>query len=508
MAVKHPFSPARRDGRRRLSPIPVDIYMLVLDELLRDEEDMCASRRKSLLSSLSLVCRLFAALVAPRLFSSLACSGPLFKQTKKSPPRLSWLQQLNRGEETACWTGTLVRKLDFCDWELGKAGLSDYLAHLTHHIQAIPKLPNLTSLSLTRTPITQQFFQAVSALQKLDSLCIRECSCQPPDTAMAPPESPMPRLGSLEVTAVEGVKPYIAILVSLAGTPALRSLKTTEWPVARPIMERNTCTSLQQLEVPFVARDIAFLTSFLADTPSISELSIIDVDQQPPAPPVSFPAISLPLLQRLRCPPYLLPSVSHPSVSQLSLVSLNDWMLPGVSIDQRLLAPLRRATLRELELPAHLLRDCPIGEYAPKLAKLTICYPVTTFNEPLELIVRNVCTLVHRVPLQSLELEFVNVLWKLNLQLQHHMVVRHLAPTYPTVKRVSLTDAVEWHRSKDGSQWTPVIRNRDSVKLLLGLKDANIWEAMEVQDFDGALSALFEKGEMTADIAQRLSRQR
>ncbi|KZT07280.1 uncharacterized protein LAESUDRAFT_725188 [Laetiporus sulphureus 93-53] len=521
MAVRNSTSPARRIGNRHLPPIPIDVYMLIVDELCDDAGEVPVPERKAILFNLSLVCRLFAALSTPKLFDLVAFVGNADMKAERmlQNPRTKWFTQLSRGDETACLLGTFVKRLEVFNWLPLRIGdPSSPCPDLLRHIEIIPRFPNLTNLSLVRTPITLDLFRAATNLHKLESLSIRSCAFSKAGPGTRSPSRSLARLTSVEVTAVEAVGPYISALASLAKSPALRSLKTTEWRLARAVMESGVVSALQCLEIPFEPREACMLFAFLNRTPTIIDLSIIGVMEEDPlgggealdAPMLSLARTALPKLQELRCPPYLLDTfLKKQPLWRLSLLDFRDWLIPSLCANQSLLQSLARFHLRELEVPAWLVHAYPkLLEYTPKLTKLSICYPMHTLDTPLEVVVHSLCSLAGSRLLTHIDLRFLHAVWQLNLPLQHQMVTKHLARAFPSVTTFSFVDAVGWCKRTGDTAWKPVIRGRESVKALLELQEPGVWDILEVDDYGGALAGLFPSGIIPIAVSQRLQRSR
>ncbi|KAF9815106.1 hypothetical protein IEO21_04803 [Rhodonia placenta] len=519
MAVRSSRSPARTDGQRPLTGIPVEIYMLIVDELLEDA-DMPLVERKSILSNMNLVCRLFSALVAPKLFSLVSFRGAHVGASESGKRRRdSWLKQLAQGEETACLLGTFVRHVEYVDWmPQGTPAQRDrVIPDLGRHVHILPRFSNLKKLHLDHTPISSDLFGAITSLTRLETLTIEHCSYHTLRTKKALPEASLPHLVELNVSMVEDdFAAYVPALASLATTPTLQSLKTTEWPLARAIMEASTDVPLKHFETTYMPSDVHILFAFLCRTPTLTSLCLTtpldapDDDLRSSSSHSALPDTSLPRLRELRCPLSLLAPLFRPSVSRLNLVDTSDWFRLNSASSSRLLEPLEQCALKELDVPMWAWHRFPLQRYTPKLAKLAVCFPLLPMI-PLETMIGAFCNFGPKLSLQTLELRFadsVYATWKLNLRMQHNMVVAYLARRFPTASCFTLADAIEWHRvaNANGSAWQPVVRERECVKELLQCKDNTVWEFMEVADYDGALAALFTEGEMTAAIAKRLSR--
>ncbi|KAI0924222.1 hypothetical protein AcW2_005162 [Taiwanofungus camphoratus] len=524
MVVRKWSSPERRRGDKRLSPIPTEIYMIIFDQLLGDGEDMSVTERKSFFANLSLVCHLFSALIVRKLFALVAFEGDQEAQVrleKRSEcARDSWLKQLASGEEAACLLSTFVKELEFNNWWLPLDHLGDAPVQSPHfqlHVQVVPRFANLSRLSLIRTPITHSLLQAVTSLQRLESIRIADCTFESPDTAVALPGAKLPSLASFEVSMLKNVEPYIPALASLAATRSLQALKTTEWNIARAIMKgaiEHPFESLESVEIPFVPQDASILARFLDLTPSISALTILGMPEQAEQATnitMTLRDTSLPHLERLRCPLDLLAALlPGRSVSRLSLMETSDWLLPRAHTGDQLLAPLKGRKVQELEVPASLYFGCRVDQYAPRLDKLSICFPFFICSMHCEDIIKAVCALGRRLTLHSLELRFltgVPIYWMLDLPLQQRMVAEHLSHAYPSVTRFSLLDSIDWccEKTDGGAGWKPHFHRRQFSQMLATAEQSVMWEMMEVRDLDGTLAALLKDGETSAALAQRLS---
>ncbi|KAH9941995.1 hypothetical protein B0H21DRAFT_893189 [Amylocystis lapponica] len=520
MAVPRLSSPERRRGHKRLPPIPVEIYMIIFDELRYDPEDIAIADTKSILANLALVCRLFSSLIVPKLFSKFVFEG---RQTGAYPHTPSdkeracalWLQHISNGDEAACTLANLVKELTFHNWKAeGRALLSPAPPGLplSRYVRIVPRFENLWRLELLSVPITRHFFEAVGTLQKLRTLCIRECEFGAVDAAVVIPDIPAPCLTEFELREADDVLPYVPALARLAAKRSLRSLQTTVWEVARGVMELRTDIPLEQLEVPLVPNDAAILARFLDRTPSLLDLSIMDPSDSGDAgrPCFRLQKSSLPNLTRLRCPPYLLPTLVQDRslpLEQLNLIEINDWIYPRVNADIALLGPLKDCSLRRLHVPVFLFRDHPLDEHLYRVEELTICFPIVDYTKKCEENVTSICSAKSRkLGVRRLELRFYTgtpVHWMFDLKLQHREVTRRLAVAFPTATQFVLSDVLEWHRDAGGGKtWRPVVPAREYFRsAVLHTVGTGL---TKMTDFNGALAALFRDDREMSVLVRRL----
>ncbi|KAH9930316.1 uncharacterized protein B0H18DRAFT_994372 [Fomitopsis serialis] len=503
MAVRTSRSPVRVDGQRHLASLPIEVYMLIVDEILNEVDDGSSVGYKTVLSNLNLVCRLFANLVTPKLFARLTIASPPSKELKRTHgARTAWLKQLARGDKAAVELAAMVRELELhgCTSAEGGRHPATIESPSWRHAQILTYFPTLRSLTLVQTVVSCEFFVAMKSLGHLRSLSIRHCSFAPLTGHCKPLHYSM-KLEHFDAFVLDGVDPYVAALSSMIQGSYIRSLKATEWPLARAILQGMSECRLEQLDISFDPHDSAVLFGFLAGAGTISDLSLVstlDGDERP-SPHAAPSRISLPRLKTLRCPLNLLP-VLFPggAVSCLSVVDICDWFSPSVSTDDRLLLPLEHSQLRELEIPAWVFYHYPVHQYAPTVATLSICFDLLTYSTPLEQLVRDICALGRTSRLTGLNLRFVNAIWRLNLPLQHKMIAQYLMPACPVAKRISFDDAIDWQREPSSSKWKPVVRAREPIKALLRTQP-DVRQMMQVMDFEGALAGILD-GEIDLSV--------
>ncbi|KZT67372.1 hypothetical protein DAEQUDRAFT_767274 [Daedalea quercina L-15889] len=485
----------RIDGQRRLATLPVEVYMLILDEIHGDANNESSVAYKETLSNLNLVCRLFANLVTPKLFARLTFASPLPKELKRTHgARTAWLKDLAQGDKAAAEIAAMVRELDLhgCTPPDGGRHHAATEAPSWRHGQIITYFANLRSLTLVQTVITQEFFASTKPLLCLHSLSIRHCSFAPPTGRCQLLQCSL-KLEHFDAILVDGVDPYVPTLSSLVRGSPLRSLRVTEWPLAQAILQGTPASHLEQLEIHFDPHDSAVLFRFLASASSISDLSLVSMPDESTLSQATPSKITLPNLKTLRCPLNLLP-ILFPggAVSRLSVVDICDWFSPSPHADGRLLTPLQHSQLRELEIPAWVFYHYPVHRYAPSLVNLVICFDLFTYNTPLEQVVRDICSVGRISKLTSLDLRFVGAVWKLNLRLQHKMIAQHLMHACPAARRISFDDAIDWQREPSSSKWRPLIRAREPIKALLRTQP-NIQDIMQVTDYEGTFAGILGK---------------
>jgi hypothetical protein len=75
----------------------------------------------------------------------------------------------------------------------------------------------------------------------------------------------------------------------------------------------------------------------------------------------------------------------------------------------------------------------------------------------------------------------------LDLQLQHRMIVVHLAAAFASVDVFSLATVVQWRKDRHTSRWTPFVPVECYEKLASYLQSLN---TARIQDFNGCLSTV------------------
>lgn len=371
--------------------------MLILDEIALNSNSRSATAYKATLSNLNLVCRLFAHLVTPKLFARITFAAPPSKELKRAHgARTAWLKQLARADRPAVEIAAMVKELDLDGYtpvEHARHPAADETPSWRRG-EIVTYFPNLRSLTLVQMMVTREFLVAMRSLEHLRSLTISQCSFAALEECCKPLQCAM-KLEHFEVQGLDGADPYIPELTSLVHASSIRSLKVTEWSLTQALLQSLSGSQLERLDVPFEPHSSAILFRFLADTPTLSELSIVSTPETNGAVTLQAapPKISLPALKRLRCPLALLPVLfSGGSVSRLSVMDVCDWICPNAMTDTRLLLPLKCSQIRDLEVPAWVFYHYPVQQYAPSLVNLSICFDLLTFTAPLEKVSLNSMT--------------------------------------------------------------------------------------------------------------------
>ncbi|GBE89601.1 predicted protein [Sparassis crispa] len=506
--------PERRSRRGRLTTLSCDVYNLIVDEFQYQPEETSIWVYKSTLASWALVCRFFHHLATPKLFEVFTFEK---EQGDKDDPQLEqWIMELNRGNDVAHALAPKVKHLTFMNWK------EEYMAQkfkfsqrrLASLTSALRYFTNTVNITLLNSPIDVRLFTAIATLPNLQTLCIRNCEFQELRKPVVLPADGIPGLKALEVLEVDYAEEYIPAIISMAATPSLRSLVTTEWKIAKGIMKQDVNIPLEKLEVPLQPRGVAIVSTFLDRTPSIHDLSLVDILQDNRTPEgheeirritLKLKQSSLPRLKKLKCPTHLFPSLwrSRP-ISTLSLMEPRDWIPLSTRMRKEEGQPpsypfedlARDSTLHELEIPLELYALYPLAEFFPPLDRLSICFPVhVSPKNPNGFQI--VCGLRKpKMTVRYLQLYFFGLYeagYAFDLVQQHSIIVTYLAKEFPTATCISMVESLEWHRSEHGDKWTPIMRQCEYFRRLLVVCQ-ELWKSnmSAVRDFDGLLTETFQ----------------
>ena len=178
--LKMHLVPERRKGNHRLSPIALDVYLLIFDELQWPQREPDFYKFRKTMLSLCRVCRLFKTLCQPYLFkytvlpyhpsdSDRTDDGP-------QPGRLSWFSGIKDDNPSATWLASCVQRCVLLPWEDRRIRRArDCLSTILEDYDDPPQVPfdnaslvplatfkNLTVLHVHDFPITMQLLDRKS----------------------------------------------------------------------------------------------------------------------------------------------------------------------------------------------------------------------------------------------------------------------------------------------------------------------------------------------------------
>ncbi|KAE9384062.1 hypothetical protein BT96DRAFT_685592, partial [Gymnopus androsaceus JB14] len=246
---------------------------------------------------------------------------------------------------------------------------------------ALSKMPNVTTLMLSRLLLTGQLLESTSQLSNLTSLNLYQCNISPGILAA----DVLALASSVKLESLSLMFPYnsydhepqalpagihMTDLVRLAATPRLTALCTNSWEFICCLASAKTIPPLRKLQIDAVY-DLAALYKFVCRMSTLQELEMGEV-RGPNAhgalnelqgwSNVDFKALSLallPNLRRLYCPPhvaYLLQGPHNLEFISCSgfLDDLDELRDTGdflMSADTRLLMEMPSKSMQELLLP-------------------------------------------------------------------------------------------------------------------------------------------------------------
>jgi hypothetical protein len=267
------------------------------------------------MSNLALVCRFFCAEALPRIFRCMEYSG--LSHGHSTPSYTKFCRKLIVGDETACYLGQYVKQCSVVHWMRAiEPGQWVFGKFLKLYIKSIPCLTHLETLRLDDIPIDLQFITALGILQKLKSLSISRC-----DFVALTKNAPrsVESLTLLKFELFENFNcPFSSHLARIVSSVSLRTLRTDDWGFMKALISQQVDFRMETLMIPFwMSKDTIPLQHFFNRNPSILDLSIIedihieDIQTAEHSNSLACPLLnlatsSLPQLNRLECPTFLL----------------------------------------------------------------------------------------------------------------------------------------------------------------------------------------------------------
>ncbi|KAJ7227623.1 hypothetical protein C8J57DRAFT_200782 [Mycena rebaudengoi] len=382
-------TPDRRIGSRTLSFLPTEIYMEIIN-YFQPSERTSVGECKRVLSNLARVCRFFCAVALRKMYQTLEFSGDMYSPTTE-PSYSPFCATLNKtsikGDNSvhpdsdvrfAVEVSQFVRACVFADWSMEGSQRRWSSPFLENFSNAILRMPHLESIRLERTALTQQLIRAIAKSQKLKTLCIRSCTLDP---ALISPK--FAGISSLELSTLEYFdSPALGVEPSMIRLQQLEVFRTDSPKFGQYFLKRDH-PHLHTLELRIV-EDLELLYSFLARTPSITELAINSIVAKSGGPPPTLPPSALSNIHTVHVS---LSFLGHFQKRPLRKVSLNtgqfrNWSsevlfapaLPLTTMDD--LAPLIRSasSITELNIPQHIYFVFPLHKHTKNLEALALAY--------------------------------------------------------------------------------------------------------------------------------------
>lgn len=353
---------------------------------------------KTTLSNLALVCRFFCAVSISRIYRSLEFSGRdassdhghfcqlMLKSTEPN------VKSLGSDVLFAVEIAQFVRECTFKDWLPGSGEISWADALLERNARAVRIMPNVESLHIESSPITNSLLATVSKLNKtLTTLSIRDC--------MLERELTKKQLLGLDSLRLRVVEFHGASTVSQSLSPStlrlrdVETFRTDSWPFGYFFVKRQH-PALRVLELHDV-KDIPALFKFLAKCPTITDLTIASIVLKLGEPMSSLVSTALPNVQTIRVPASFLAFFSGRPLQNVSLagVELRDYVdrqgpyrpiLPLLTIDKLMPLVQSTASITELHIHQHIYVVLPIFKHLKHLEVLVIAYDHLNFSTELD----------------------------------------------------------------------------------------------------------------------------
>ncbi|KAJ7480323.1 hypothetical protein B0H11DRAFT_2233451 [Mycena galericulata] len=406
----------------------------------------------------------------------------------------------------------LVKECTFKEWILDDDRGPWASNFLDLYLRAVRRMPNIESIHLKSTPITENVVRAITkSTPSLTTLTIRSCTIE---TGIS--EKSRQRLNSLNLHTLEYFPLSSASLELPPSTIRLRGLevfRTNSWTFGHYFIKRQH-PALHILELHGV-EDIPALFAFLAKCPSITDLAINTISLASREP---FPALSpaaLPNLRMLKIPPTFLPNFSRRPLNKFSLEGAEMRHLEGDIYHNPILplltmkdmSPLMSSatSLTELHIHEHIYFALPLHKHFKNLEILVLAYHHPNFftsqtistSELFRQTIRSICSKwpePPHLPLREFRMDFGEstaadarpFMWDLPLQLEMIIADLSLRATFPVLTSVSFARFLKWQRwDEHCAEWRAFVPHafREFVKDKLA-------RGRKFKDFGGCLDAL------------------
>ncbi|KAI0792061.1 hypothetical protein C8Q75DRAFT_754322 [Abortiporus biennis] len=509
-------APERRLGDRLFSPLPFEIYLMILDEIYYEPTQHSFQAYKAILCNIALVCRFFATIASQKLYKRFVFDGGAVDDDYDNDiPQGRWLNELQREDEDACALAKYVREMSLQNWrdQHNKANWRSDFAH-DRFLKVIPSFTGLNTFSVSRTPLAFELLDAIFNIPALKVFRIKDCIMEILDNLVEFSNISPPSLVEVEVWSAENFQYYRRAFAKLAATPCLRQLKTTHWKFAGAVIKTGIHIPLTTLDVPVVAKDATLLSEFLNRTPTITDLLLsAEPSTQPDTPQVQLDIhpMSLSNLKTLRCPSYLLSTIfPNRPIHSLDLVEGQDWLWPqayeDVEID--ILKEHTPNHLQRIDMSISMYHSVKLKDFVPKIDTLCICLPFIVSSMPCQSVVRAVCSMQNENPItRRLIIKFfggINIMWSFNLEFQEQLIFDTIIKSFPSVTSICMTDGLEWVLYPETDKWELEIQNPQFFRSLLRCEDEGFWQLAKLKDPHKRFASLFAEEELVGDLAHKL----
>jgi hypothetical protein len=509
-------APTRRVRGRDLTTIPNELYFKIFSYLTPTDEGLSESESKRIYSRLAKVCRLFCAELLPRIFASMEFTFPLL-DASEWPKSLIFCNELNANKQPAFSLVSYIKACSFIASE--EAEERSLRVCLGIYSRSLSRLVYLESLSFTSIPINNKIFQALGGLKSLTKLFIRNCSFDSELTEIRATIQPL-SLTHFELFETTDV-PDAFIPIVLC--PSLQVLKVDDRDFASSVVRQTIEWSLKEFSVSLSMDDYPLLGVFLNSNPSIQTLSVSHFGniRNSLTATLSLQPTSLPHLESVQCPPFLLleliPGRPVNSIRISTPERLADDLDPYVQDILGQLAALKRSTavVKTLQMPWSIA-GAKVFKFFPDLRALVLhelhLEPryVGYFFVSLYCTEEKISQVMELSSDKFSAMPFLRELtwtfglskrrWGFDLQDQHAIITEFIKPG-TAIRHVQFTEEVYWHLTDHWQPVVPLCMREDVRERLKTLKkpDAqNLPYCMRsnVTDFDGLLASFFQPDEL------------
>ncbi|KAJ7590383.1 hypothetical protein C8J56DRAFT_1163913 [Mycena floridula] len=448
--------------------LPAELYITIFHWIIASRL-YGAHERRHTLCQISLASRLFHVLIQPFLFDGGLEFGRR-ERNEYDPAARTFMAALQQRDPAARLVIPWVKAVT-----VTTPSPSDNLSRYPGprrllYLQALPRLQNLTRLTLLEMTVPRVFLKCISSFRDLTSLRLIRCSLY---EDIKPSDFQLFKALSLEeIEFIQSWPQPFPVIRSFAASVIKASLRRFTTDIAAftrilmihpsaPALTHFFVTNLSEADVPTVVR-------FLSDTPSITHLAILNLNHKLP----ELPENTLPSLSSLHGDGLLWSTLARPTVTRARIpMHGSSWSFRGVvEVNSRMLLNLS-STLTELHLGWNIWSTVMTHSF-PQLRKLCIEYANNPYgNDPSNLtdsVLSEHLGFLTEVQLPMLEeLEFYNANhgWQKPLpEKKQRRLVSDLQSS--TLQYVAFGRGLFWYRLAGSGAWSSFVPRKKTVEQL------------------------------------------
>ncbi|THH31654.1 hypothetical protein EUX98_g2548 [Antrodiella citrinella] len=497
--------------------LPIELQLEIIQMCLQiGPNAMSYSEYKSMLSSLTRVCRMFCDMCQPSLFATLECNG--WDGEQKNDALLALFGRFEKMDTVDEYRlASYVKEFRINNWDDNGNNLD---VHTPKAMEMVFKalqvnaqhFPNLRTLTLCSIPLGGGILNTINALSQLEQLVIEDWfgvrAGRHNESVSRSPRSPFITSLTIRDVSRSGVPVAVTTLVDTAN---LRIL-VADWDCVRTILAQDLyMPQLTELSArgptpstaEFSEDEWALLVKALGMMPALQSLTVVDVPQLTTEDPPDLPFDDQ------------MPQGLHTLCSDsLGLVKLLVWQCPirhfafdlgvlqEITSQVHVIEDIRNATgtIKSLTMDGGMLKLPHIAAQLQDVESLTFSYEGHITSASLQLR-QSFASVVHFQYkfLRSDNPKYrhsINVVFDLQGQLSH--IRTNLVSHLPSATKITYAGIIQWRKVQwpanlEEPEWRPTILDHQQAKerLLLLLSSLDPRDASRiVTDVDGCLENL------------------